>query len=94
MQIREKLLQEGIRVDTDYGQQKVICPKCSHTRRNKREPCLSINIEDNKYIFTEELISCWINPLTSKMIKDLDIQFKDVIVDDQFYINRYEENHI
>ena len=47
MQIREKLLQEGIRVDTDYGQQKVICPKCSHTRRNKREPCLSINIEND-----------------------------------------------
>ena len=54
---------------------------------------LSINIEDNKYIFTEELISCWINPLTSKMIKDLDIQFRDVVIDDKFYINRYEENH-
>ena len=47
MQIREKLLQEGIRVDTNYGQQKVTCPKCSHTRKNNREPCLSINIEDD-----------------------------------------------
>ena len=56
---------------------------------------LSINIEDNEYIFSQELLGLtWINPFTNKMIKDLDIQFKDVIVDDQFYINRYEENHI
>ena len=44
MQIKEQLLNEGIRIDR-YGQTKTICPKCSHTRRNTTEPCLSINVE-------------------------------------------------
>jgi len=52
---------------------------------------LSINIEDNEYIFTEELINCWYNPFTTKMIKDLDIQFRNVVIDDEFYINRYNQ---
>jgi len=52
---------------------------------------LSINIEENEYIFTNELIDFWYNPFTTKMIKDLDIQFKNVVIDDQFYINRYNE---
>ena len=43
--IHEQLLKEGIRVNTQQEQQKVICPKCSHTRRNKLERCLSINIQ-------------------------------------------------
>jgi len=51
----------------------------------------SINIEDNEYIFTEELINCWYNPFTTKMIKDLDIQFRNVVIDDEFYINRYNQ---
>ena len=50
---------------------------------------LSINIEDYKYNFERELIICWYNPFTSKMITDLDIQFK-TIVDDDFYICRYK----
>jgi len=45
MEIREKLLNEGIRVNSFSPQQKVVCPKCSHTRRNKSEPCLSVNLE-------------------------------------------------
>jgi len=47
MHIQEKLLSEGIRISVNYGQQKVVCPKCSHTRRNKSEPCLSVNIEND-----------------------------------------------
>lgn len=27
------------------GDVKVICPKCSHTRRNKKDPCLSVNVD-------------------------------------------------
>ena len=53
---------------------------------------LFINIEDNKYIFTSQIINCWYNPFTIKMIKDLDIQFTNVIINDQFYINRYNKN--
>jgi hypothetical protein len=52
---------------------------------------LFINIEDYNYIFKDELIQCWHNPFTTKMMKDLDIQF-DTIVDDEFYVNRYEIN--
>ena len=50
---------------------------------------LNINIEDNEYVFTHEIINCWYNPFTTKMIKDLDIQFTNVIIDDKFYIDRY-----
>lgn len=52
---------------------------------------LSINIDDYIFIFNKELIDCWYNPFTSKMIKDLNIEF-ETIVDDIFYINRYNEN--
>jgi twinkle protein len=35
------------------GQHKTLCPKCSHTRRkNPKEPCLSVNID-------EEVYKCW-----------------------------------
>ena len=36
MNIHEKLIQEGIRVNSQQEQQKVLCPKCSHTRRKNR----------------------------------------------------------
>ena len=38
--------------------------------------------------FKKELIDCWHNPFTTKMIKDLDIQFITK-VDDDFYVNRF-----
>jgi twinkle protein len=47
MNLKEKLLEEGIRVNSNYGQQKTVCPKCSHTRKNKKEPCLSVNVEND-----------------------------------------------
>ncbi len=31
------------------GQTKTVCPKCSHTRRNKAEPCLSVNLDANTF---------------------------------------------
>lgn len=34
------------------GQIKIKCPKCSHTRRKKTEPCLSVNIDDGAW-------TCW-----------------------------------
>ncbi len=52
---------------------------------------LSINIDDYNYIFNSELILCWYNPFTTKMISDLNIEFK-TIVDDNFYIDRYKNN--
>ena len=52
MNIHSKLLEEGIRVNSQQEQQKVICPKCSHTRRNKTEPCLSVNLQPNMAMWT------------------------------------------
>jgi hypothetical protein len=51
----------------------------------------SIDIDKYHYDFKNELINCWHNPFTSKMIKDLDIKF-ETTVDDDFYINLYNEN--
>lgn len=31
------------------GQIKVRCPKCSHTRRDRRDPCLSVNLDMNRW---------------------------------------------
>ena len=47
MNIHEQLIKEGIRVNSQQAQQKVICPQCSHTRRNKQEPCLSVSLEND-----------------------------------------------
>ena len=44
------------------------------------------------FIFDKELIDCWYNPFTTKMIIDLNIKFTPII-DDTFYINRYNENY-
>lgn len=59
---------------------------------------ISLNIEDYNYVFDYELLNYtdefnvnWNNPFTSKMIKDLDIQF-DANINDDFYVKRYEEN--
>ena len=41
MEVYDKLLEKGIRVNYSREQQKVICPKCSHLRnKNRTEPCL------------------------------------------------------
>jgi twinkle protein len=32
-----------IRVRRSSGQEKTICPKCSHTRKKKTDPCLSVD---------------------------------------------------
>jgi len=51
MEVYEKLLQEGIRVNSSRNQQKVICPKCSHQRTNRKEPCLSVNMDEEKALW-------------------------------------------
>lgn len=45
----EKLKDLGIELRNKRGQQKVVCPKCSPTRKNKREPCLSVNVDTGDY---------------------------------------------
>ena len=31
------------------GSNKTTCPKCSHNRKNKKDPCLSVDIENGLY---------------------------------------------
>lgn len=52
---------------------------------------LDIDITNFDYVFDKELIMCWNNPFTSKMITDLGIEF-DADVNDSFYIERYKKN--
>ena len=47
MNLKQKLFEEGIIISSNYGQQKTVCPKCSHTRKNKRDTCLSVNIQND-----------------------------------------------
>src|SRR5437588_10173151 len=42
----EKLLEQGIRPRRYVaGDQKLTCPQCSHTRRDRTDPCLSLTID-------------------------------------------------
>ena len=46
--LAERLLEHGIRPRSyAIGNHKLLCPKCSHTRKNKSDPCLSLTIEDD-----------------------------------------------
>ena len=42
----EGFSKHGIVLKKSKGQTKVKCPKCSHTRKKKSEPCLSVNIDE------------------------------------------------
>jgi len=39
----------GIQVKRTSGEVKTLCPKCSHTRKNKSDFCLSVNIDQGIY---------------------------------------------
>lgn len=39
----------GIRIRKRSGSEKVPCPKCSESRRNKKDACLSVNITNGEY---------------------------------------------
>lgn len=46
----ELLQQVGINLKShSRGSVKVVCPNCSHTRKNKTEPCLSVDIDTGMY---------------------------------------------
>jgi twinkle protein len=47
--IREQFSQLGIETKRNHGGDKVLCPKCSHTRKNKKDPCLSIDLNTGEY---------------------------------------------
>ena len=47
--MQENFEKIGIVPKGKYSQQKVKCPKCSHTRKNKRDTSLSINLDDGLY---------------------------------------------
>ena len=45
----EKLRDLGINIKRNSGGEKTTCPKCSHTRKNKKDPCLSVDIDNGLY---------------------------------------------
>lgn len=47
--IREQFLELGIETRRNHGNDKVLCPKCSHNRKNKKDPCLSIDLDTGDY---------------------------------------------
>ena len=50
--LAEKLLEQGIRPRSyGPGNYKLLCPKCSHTRKNRSDPCLSLTIEEDRAIW-------------------------------------------
>lgn len=47
MSMESDLLDKGIRLRSyAIGSHKTTCPKCSHTRKNKKDPCLWVNIKE------------------------------------------------
>ena len=44
--MREQLRQMGIDVKPSYGETKTTCPKCSSSRKDTRDKCLSVNVTD------------------------------------------------
>jgi twinkle protein len=51
--VLQALSEEGIQLRNDApGDHKVVCPRCSHTRRKKTDPCLSVTIQpDNRAVW-------------------------------------------
>jgi twinkle protein len=50
--IEDLLAREGIRVKCKgLGTVKTLCPKCSSSRKNKNEPCLSVTFEPNGAVY-------------------------------------------
>jgi twinkle protein len=48
----ELLLEHDIRLrDHLSGDQKLVCPRCSHTRKNRRDPCLSLTIDRGRAVW-------------------------------------------
>ena len=45
----EQLSNLGIKLSRRNGQEKTVCPQCSHTRKNKKDKCLSVNITSGEY---------------------------------------------
>src|SRR5437868_14449648 len=50
--LQEQLLQQGIRPKRyTSGDQKTLCPKCSHTRKDRKDPCLSLTIDGESAVW-------------------------------------------
>lgn len=55
MTLADQLVQHGIRLNSyANGSYKIRCPKCSHTRKNKSDPCLSVTVNDDGVVW-----NCW-----------------------------------
>ena len=48
--LADKLRERGIVLRRE-GNQKLTCPECSHLRRNKRDPCLSVTMTSDHAVW-------------------------------------------
>ena len=52
MILAAKLAEHGIRLRSyDLGSSKILCPQCSHTRRKKNDPCLSVSVTEDGVVW-------------------------------------------
>ena len=73
--IYERLLDLGIRVRANArGDVKTTCPWCSQTRKNKTEPCLSVNVDKGVY----NCHNCGISGTVNHEIKDYTIPVSEL----------------
>lgn len=49
MEIKAQLQALGIELRRISTTGKTVCPKCSHERKNKNDPCLSVNVQEGTY---------------------------------------------
>src|SRR5271156_6170330 len=71
--IARKLQDEGIRLQggVRQGNHKSLCPKCSHTRRKKTDPCLSITIDGNGAVWNCHNSGCGFAGSTAERRSDV-----------------------
>ncbi len=50
--VADKLREHGIALRRDgEGNRKTTCPRCSHTRKNRKDPCLSVTVTSNHAVW-------------------------------------------
>lgn len=73
MTVKELFNNIGIYPKRNAGSEKVLCPKCSHTRKKKNDPCLNIDLNTGEYFCHNqgcEFKGCVVKPVYEPKIKE------------------------
>lgn len=79
--IARKLQDEGIKLPggARQGNHKALCPKCSHTRRKKTDPCLSITIDADGAVWNCHNSGCGFAGSTNEKKSDVILMRKKAV---------------